>query len=114
MGLKKYKNCHFLMVIEKSECGFFQIPVSLPLFRTMNNRLVCSLANKNKRIFNNSDNIFNNLAPWALDFLGRPKTHILNVKVNSLGVKYSVLMFYYISFPDFKYGYAYRIIFVGT
>lgn len=51
---------------------------------------------------------------WALDFLGTPKTHILNVKISALGRKYSELFYRNINFHDLKYGYAYRIIFLGA
>ena len=93
----------------------FRYPMQLLLLSTMHNCLIYLWIIKNKRIFKNNYNALNTLVSGALNFLGRPKNHILNVKSQSFRKKILCINVYgNIIFPDFKYVYAYRTIFLGA
>ena len=93
----------------------FRYPMQLLLLSTMHNCLIYLWIIKNKRIFKNNYNALNTLASGALNFLGRPKNHILNVRSQSFRKKIPCINVYgNIIFPDFKYIYAYRTIFLGA
>ena len=84
---------------------FIRSPMTLLVLRTMNNCSVYLLIIKNKIFKNNG--IVKAFASWALEFLGRLKTHILNVKISSLRRKHSVLILYCnINFTNIRYGFC--------